>query len=161
MLLSVSLGTLCLCLVISLLAFPPVCAGPADRSANHFTPNGDLQQVVFAETIADRGRTTLCAELDEGNIIVCVPSEARDSRLDRTLERKVQRVDDALWMVCCGSAADSAAMVRRVRSYCANFRENFGCPPVASVVATFIGDTQHRVTLESGNTCSAAELTRK
>jgi 20S proteasome alpha/beta subunit len=133
-----------------LLSLATVISLPYDRSANHFSPNGDLLQVSYAERLADKGRTTICAASDEGEIIVCVPSEARDSRLDRTVESKVQRVDDDVWMVCCGSAADSAALVRRSRAYCAQFRDNFGCSPSASGVATYIGDIQHRVTLETG-----------
>lgn len=120
-----------------------------DKSAILFSPDGDLLQVEYAEKAGKKG-VPLIACCSDNAIVLCTLTSPNYELLDRRYLDKVSEVWDGLWMCCTGLQGDGKALLREARTYCVDFKTQFGCSPSVSALARHIGQIKHQATLTGG-----------
>ena len=138
-------------------------SGRYDRSVSVFSPEGELQQVQYAERAASLGAPLVCVQLNSTALLLLTPSLPREegSLVDRRLQHKLNRVTvssagirggggGGVWMGSAGLAGDAGALLRFARSFASDFNFKFNDFPSAAAVAHSIGDLQHATTLRGG-----------
>ena len=120
-----------------------------DKSAILFSPEGELLQVEYAEKASKKGISLIACSI-ENALILCSPTPSEFDLLDRRYLDKVSEIWDGLWICSTGLQGDGKALIREARTYCVDFKTQFGCAPSVSAVARHIGEIKHQATLIGG-----------
>jgi 20S proteasome subunit alpha 4 len=118
-----------------------------DKSVHVFSPDGDILQVEYAERAASRGRSLLCL-VSGSRLLVFSPTEKLDALVDRSVTRKINKVDKGMWMGFAGLAGDGRELLRIARDFVLEYRSKFGTGPSISAIANTIGNIQHATSLK-------------
>jgi 20S proteasome alpha/beta subunit len=129
-----------------------------DTSINIFSPNGDLNQVQYAEKACQKGEQTVALIPNGQDIIICNPAKKDGVLLDRRSVDKIIQIDDSIWGSFSGLAGDGLALTREAREYCSSFRIQYGCAPSLQAVANSIGRYQHAKTVSGSSRPMGASL---
>ena len=136
-------------MMMMMMLFVTIDSSRYDKSAILFSPDGDLLQVEYAEKAAKKG-APLIACCSNDIIVLCSPTSSNYELLDRRYIDKISEVWDGLWMCSTGLQGDGKALLREARTYCVDFKSQFGCAPSASALSRHIGQIKHQATLTGG-----------
>jgi len=140
---------LLLLLLLNIVVVVVVNSSRYDKSAILFSPDGDLLQVEYAEKASKKG-SSLIACCSDNTIVLCTPTSSNYELLDRRYIDKVSEVWDGLWMCSTGLQGDGKALLREARTFCVDFKTQFGCSPSVSALSRHIGQIKHQATLTGG-----------
>jgi 20S proteasome subunit alpha 4 len=136
-------------IILVLIGLLCTLAARYDQRVCLFSPDGRLLQAEYANAAAEKGELVACVITSEGDFVVITPSRKLENFVDKRSVDKLSKLDDGLWMVFSGLAGDGRLIVQTGRSFCVNYRTQFGCTPNVAAVAKSIGSIQHRSTLNA------------
>jgi 20S proteasome alpha/beta subunit len=114
-----------------------------DRFITTFDPSGRLMQVEYSRHAADRGASVMAYLHKDQSIYILVTGA--DSRIS-----KVHRLDHHVFLVTAGLSADATTLARYLRSFCQDYRQEFGEAPSIQDVAKHASSFQHYLTRMGG-----------
>lgn len=127
-----------------------------DKSATHFSDEGELLQVAYAKVAALRGSNLICLPWCGDLILLAFPTlsgsarELHSNLLERRSIDNVARVHDSVWIAFSGLAGDGRSLLKQARNFAVEFHSKISCFPSAGSIANHIGQLQHSVTLSGG-----------
>lgn len=121
-----------------------------DKSISLFSPEGDLLQVKYADNAGANGLSLVCIATSENSVVLCSPSLASSSLMDRRCVDKVSKVDEGIWIAFAGILGDGRHVTRKARQFCREYNAKFSCKPTVAALAHHIGSIQHEASVKGG-----------
>ena len=121
---------------------------PYDRFTTSFAPDGQLHQIEYARTAANRGLLAVALSNGVDTAVVCAARQtaAEPLREDEPLTAKVFFVDERLAVVFSGLAADGRLLANQARLECQRHRLAAGVPASVAHIASHIARLTHERT---------------
>ncbi|KAM3575776.1 hypothetical protein VYU27_002264 [Nannochloropsis oceanica] len=119
-----------------------------DRNLQHFSPEGRIYQVQYAERAARRGSPVVALSNGRDALALCVERRRASALEDDFMisQEKVGEIQEGAYLGFAGLAADGRRLLDRTRLFAENYRLKHAELPVVKDMALFVGDLQHHNT---------------